>query len=236
MPQSTILSLTGAWLLSKIWDQWNCICYSTGYRPDVVDFPCYDNGKETLDDYVNRVIQICLGIESATGKLPILFAHSMGGAIGQSVASKLDIPRLVLICSAATRGISNLSWPVAKRMAPYMGAIIKGEPFQPSPKHARELIFNNCPNQFDPAELIPVSGRAMRDLLLGTVEVPFVRCPCLVVGGERDNITPLSIQRQLGRKYNRHYDGFITTPYGHMPMLEDSDGMLIKRILEWIQH
>ena len=234
MPQSTILSLAGAWLQFNIWDQWNRAYYLSGYRPDVSDFPCYGNGKETLEEHVDRAIQVCQSIEHATGKLPILVGHSMSGLIAQIVASRLNIPRLVLVCSAAPRGISNLSWPVIKRVYPYMGAIMKGQPFQPSPEHALDLIFNNCPDQFDPDELLPVSGRAMRDLLLGTIAVPNIQCPCLVVAGSRDRITPLRIQHQLGKKYNRYCDGFITTPYGHMPMLED-DGTLIKHIIEWIQ-
>lgn len=233
MPQPTILSLAGAWLQYNIWDQWNIASYLAGYRPDATDFPCYDNGQETLEQHVDRAIRICRSIEHATGELPILFGHSMSGLIAQAVASQINIPRLVLICSAAPHGISNLSWPVVKRMKPYMGAIMNGRPFQPSKEHALELIFNNCPEQFRASELVPVSGLAMRDLLLGTIKVPAVRCPCLVVAGSRDRITPMSLQRQLGRKYNRHCDRFISVPYGHMPMLED-DGTLIKRILEWL--
>lgn len=234
MSQSTILSLAGAWLQLQIWDQWNCACYLAGYRPNAIDFHCYGSGKETLDNHVNRVIRVCQNIEHSTGKLPILMGHSMSGLIAQVVASRLNIPRLVLVCSAAPRGISNLSWPVVKRISPYMDAIVKGYPFQPSPEHALDLVFNNCPNQFNPTELVPVSGRAMRDLILGTIAVPEIKCPCLVVAGSRDNITPLHIQQQLSKKYNRHCDGFITMPYGHMPMLEDSNGVLIQRILSWL--
>lgn len=60
-----------------------------------------------------------------------------------------------------------------------------------------------------------------------------VRCPFLVVGAQRDAITPVTIQRRIARKYRAHY--LELERHGHMLMLEEGWERPFKEILAWIE-
>ncbi|MBT4516762.1 alpha/beta hydrolase [bacterium] len=226
-----ILYLTGMWFLKEIWLKWAIETTKAGHQTYSMDF-C-NNGSPPIQQYINNAIKACLRIKEETGSLPIIFGWSMGGLVAQVVASKLEIPKLVLVCSAAPRGIANTSWPMTKRIRPYLSAILFNGSFRPSKQHALEIVCNNCPEELSSHELQLVSGKIARQILLGNISVDAsdINCPCLVIAGSRDRILPLHIQQQLKQKYDAK---IIIGPYGHTPMLEDSNGKLIKRILNWL--
>jgi pimeloyl-ACP methyl ester carboxylesterase len=230
--QKPILCLTGMWFLKGIWLKWAIETAKAGHQTYNMDF-C-NNGSPPIQQYIDDAIQTCLRIKRETGSLPILFGWSMGGLVAQAVAAALPIPKLVLICSAAPRGIANTSWPMTKRIRTHLPAILFNGSFRPSKQHALDLVYNNCPGELSSHELQLVSGKIARQILLGNIKVDAsdVNCPCLVVAGSRDRLLPLRIQQQLERKYDAD---IIIGPYGHTPMLEDSRGTLIKLILNWIQ-
>ena len=82
--------------------------------------------------------------------------------------------------------------------------------------------------------LVPESGRAAREMALGTIAVDpaRIRCPTLVLGAEHDHITPASVQRKIAERYGSKY--LEGQGHGHLPMLEAGGEALFAQVLEWL--
>lgn len=229
-----IIFLAGLWCRQNIWDKWAIAAQQAGHMTHTIDFVPKGDIEMALPDMVKYIKEECWIGNEFGGGMPVIIGHSMGGLIAQAVAAEFNLSRIVLLHSAAPRGISNLTWSLGKKMLPYTMDILRGNDFTPRDQDALDLIFNNCPESLRTHPLLPSSGLAARQIMTGTVSVPKILCPCLVIGGQKDRLIPLSVQRQLANKYNRHSDDYWEVPYGHMPMLEDTDNSLIERILHWI--
>lgn len=168
----------------------------------------------------------------------VLVGHSMGGLIAQKSAEGGAVVAAILVTSAPPRGIAALHGPVLARMARYVPAMLAGRAFTVTRAHADFLFLNGlAPAQRDQAfpRFGPESGRAARELALGglAVEVGAVRCPVLVVGAERDRITPPGRQRRIARRYGADYQE--AAGHAHMLMLEEGWERPFKDILAWTE-
>jgi pimeloyl-ACP methyl ester carboxylesterase len=119
----------------------------------------------------------------------------------------------------------------------YAPAILGSRAFQPGPEDAAALIANGLSRETQEQlypRLVPESGRAARELALGSVNVDAsrVRCPTLVVGAEHDAITPASVQRKIAAKYGAAYQE--AAGHAHMLMVEDGWEGPFKAILTWL--
>jgi pimeloyl-ACP methyl ester carboxylesterase len=84
-------------------------------------------------------------------------------------------------------------------------------------------------------QLVPESGRAAREMALGSIAVDpaSVRCPTLVLGTEADHITsPVSVQRKIAARYNSEY--LEAAGHAHLPMLEPGGECLFADVLSWL--
>lgn len=225
----------GSWYLENYlkaaaatgWDTW-----AVNLRGHWGSRPVPDLGRVSVLDYVEDV-RDCL---RALGPAAVL-GHSMGGLVAQKIAEEGAVPAAVFLTSAPPRGILVLRWRVLSRMWRYAGAVLGSRPFQPSPDDAAALIANRLSRETQRQlypKLVPESGRAARELALGSVRVDAsrVRCPLLVVGAEHDAITSAGIQRKIAAKYGATY--LEAAGHAHMLMLEDGWEGPFKAILSWL--
>lgn len=195
--------------------------------------PVPNIGKVSVLDYVQDVLD-CLRV---LGEV-VLVGHSMGGLIAQKVAEIGGVRAAVFLTSAAPRGIIVLRWPVISRMVHYLGPLLTSSPLSVTRQDADALLFNVIPpdrRQWAFSQLVPESGLAARELAFGLVDVERqrVRCPTLVVGAERDAITPVAVQRRIAAKYRSDY--LEMAGHGHMLMIEDGWERPIKETLAWAE-
>jgi pimeloyl-ACP methyl ester carboxylesterase len=193
--------------------------------------PVGNLGAVSVHDYV-RDVHDCL---AALGEV-VLVGHSMGGLIAQKVAETGRVRAAVFLASAAPRGIVVLRWPVLSRMVRHLGPIFFNRPLVPNRANADALILNMLSparRQWAFDQFVPESGRAARELAFGGVSVDprQLTCPTLVVGAERDVITPVGVQRKIAARYRAEY--LEIAGNAHMLMLENGWERPIKQILEW---
>ncbi|MEK7879029.1 MAG: alpha/beta fold hydrolase, partial [candidate division NC10 bacterium] len=167
--------------------------------------PVPNLGLVSVLDYVQDV-RDCLRV---LGEV-VLVGHSMGGLVAQKVAEAGGVRAAVLLTSAAPRGIVVLRWPVISRIFRYLGPVLFNRPLLPDRATADALIFNMlspAQRQWAFDQLVPESGRATRELAFGLISVDPRRltCPLLVVGTERDLITPPVVQRKIAARYRAEY-------------------------------
>lgn len=234
-----LLFVHGMWGGSWYWANYLSAAAEAGWEAWALNLrghhgsrPVPNLGRVSVLDYVQDV-QDCL---RQLGEV-ILVGHSMGGLIAQKVTETGGVRAAVALTSAAPKGILVLRWAVLSRMVRYLGPIFGNRAFTTSRADANALVLNQLPADrqawaYD--RLVPESGRAARELAFGLIPVDeaAVRCPLLVVGAERDAITPAAVQRKIARKYGAAYREL--EGHAHMLMLEDGWERPFKEILSWI--
>lgn len=168
---------------------------------------------------------------------PIVFGHSMGGLIALKLAERDLTSAAVLISPAPPRGIPLFSWALARRMLPYVPAIVRSRVVAARFDDLRQLVLNCMP---EPEQreafrhFVPDSGRAGRDMILGAVAVDArrIRCPMLVVGADADRFLPPRIARRVAQTYGAGF--LVAKGHGHASIHEPGWEAMAVEIARWL--
>lgn len=168
---------------------------------------------------------------------PIVVGHSMGGLVAMMLASRNLVRAVVLVSAAPPRGITVLSGALLARMPRYLPALLFSRPFLPGPRDLDALVLNRVPQSERLVlreRFIPDSGRAAREIALGSIRVPVatVRVPMLVVSGDDDRFIPLGVARKLARRYDAPLH--VAQGHGHMLFAEPGSEVHTSAMLRWI--
>ncbi len=189
-------------------------------------------GPYTFEQYVAHATKEASALV-ADGVPPIVIGHSMGGLIGQVLASRRLASSLVLICSAPPRGIMAISWKILKAFPRYLKHMVRGTHYRPPRKDAESFLFNRLPEEtvgeyFE--ALREEGGYVLRQLFLG-VAVRNISCPVLCMIAGDDEFIPPRIGKKIARRHRAEvaiYEG-----RGHYLPVEDPHGVA-KRISGWL--
>jgi pimeloyl-ACP methyl ester carboxylesterase len=174
---------------------------------------------------------------SGLGAKPIVIGHSMGGLIARILAAEGRARAAVLVAPLPGGRI-----PAPVGALPFYAAVVPfvlaGQPFRPWRGAVRHLALHALPRAEQDAVaagFVAESGRTYRDLLFGraTVKRRAVRCPLLVVHGDRDRLIPLAVAEGIAAKHGA--DMAVIAGAGHWliaPSLAETVG---GRTLAWIE-
>jgi pimeloyl-ACP methyl ester carboxylesterase len=238
-PRGRLLLVHGMWGGSWYWAHWLRRFAEAGWDAWAVNLRGHHGSQPGTPvdglgvlDYVGDVTRCVEALGEAA-----LIGHSLGGLVVQKVAEQRPLRAAVVLTSAPPRGILAVRGPVLRRLWRYAGALLSGAGFVPTAADARALLFNNLAPEVARdahARLVPESGRAAREVALGSVAVDAarVRCPVLVVGAARDAITPVAIGRRLAARYRAEYRELAG--HAHMPMLEEGGEAVADDLSSWL--
>ena len=172
-----------------------------------------DIGGVSLNDYVEDA----LAAARALG-MPQVVGHSMGGLVAQNLVEKSVVSAAVLVCSAPPRWISALGIPLLVRMVKYAPALLFSRPLVPDRSDADALFLGRlAATERDRVfeQIQPESGRAARELALGSMAIDATRvsCPMLSIGAADDHFLPPHIARAIAKKYGCEYREYAE--HGH---------------------
>ncbi|HEU4564604.1 MAG TPA: alpha/beta fold hydrolase [Gemmatimonadaceae bacterium] len=207
----------GAWVLAE----WQRRLAARGYPAYAIDLrgrpggrPVPDLGRVPFAAYLEDAMEAARRLAAETGRNPIVIGHSLGGLIAQKLAEADVVTAAVLVCPAPPRGIPLVGLTLYARLLKYLPAILGARPVLPSRADADAVILNAVPpdeRAAGYARLVPDSGRAGRDILLGVpVDAARVRCPVLVVSASEDRFVPPRIAHHVAKRYRapfREYFG-----------------------------
>lgn len=199
--------------------------------------PVPDLGKVSVKEYVADALEVARALTAEHGRPPVTIGHSMGGLITQKLAEAGAITAAVLLCSAPPRGVIPFGPTLLRRMVPHLGNILFARPLVASRADADALMFNRTPVEERDAQferIVPESGRAAREMALGTIGVDArrVRIPLLSIGTEDDQFVHPRVARALARRYDGTLLEFAR--HGHHILLEPGWERSAEAIDHWL--
>ena len=215
----TIFLIHGMWGGPWYWENYKRVFERQGYSCIAPTLPFHDMapddvpdprlGRSSLLDYAGAMEQEIKQI----GLKPIVVGHSMGGLLGQILASRGLAKALVLLAPSSPAGILGLRFSVMKS---FWSAHTKWgfwrKPMRQTFDEATYSMLNLCSlkdRQEIYARLVYESGRAACETGYwvfdrhgaSRVSESKVTCPVLVIAGAEDRITPPSVVRRVAKKY-----------------------------------
>lgn len=197
-------------------------------------------GRVSVGDFVEDGRKVARWLTERFGK-PIVFGHSMGGLVAQKLAEEEMARALVLLSPAPPRGISVLSGPLLRRQWRYLPALLRSKPVSPRFRDVRDLVLNRVPpadQQAAFSRLVPDSGRAGREMSMGSVAVDAGRirdngCPVLVVTSDDDRFVPSRVAQRVAERY--HAPVFMARGHGHLLLYEPGWNEGATFIADWLE-
>ena len=160
----------------------------------------------------------------------------MGGLIARMLAAEGLCAAIVLVAPLPGGRI-----PAPVGALPYYAAVapfvVAGLPFRPWPGAVRHLALHALPRAEQDtiaAGFVAELGRAYRDLVLGRAKVKRrgVRCPMLVIHGDKDRLIPLAVAQGIADK---HEAELIVVPgEGHWLIAPSLTASIAPGVLEWL--
>ena len=248
----TVLMIHGMASGHWAWNNYRSVFEAAGYHCVAVTLP-FHNSDPTADAHPKlgtaSLLDYAAALEQqirALPERPILIGHSMGGLLAQMLAARGLAQAAVLITPAPPAGILALTPSVLKTFSPIIGRWnFWKKPFRFPQKTAEYAILNRLsPAQqaAEYAQFVPESGRAAFEIgywiidrkKATQVDAKQVDCPMLVVGATEDRITPVSVVKQVAKKYPtatyRQYN-----QHAHMIMVENGWQSVAQDVLAWMQ-
>lgn len=200
--------------------------------------PVDDIGRVGIADFVNDVIDAARYLERVCKQPPVLLGHSMGGLLVQKAAEAGVGVAAVLVCPAPPRGIVALTARIARRMAPYVPAMLLSRPAMMSREDADDVALNCVPPERRAAiyaeDFVRDSGRALREMALGVpVDARRVHCPVLCLAGADDRFVPARTVQKVAARYGARYR--VYQGHGHVLFEEPGWERPLAETAEWIE-
>lgn len=237
----SLLFIHGLWATHQVWLPFLDFFTGQGYRCAAIDLRGRgqsaingDLGKATIEDFVTDA----MGVANAMGKV-VVIGHSMGGLIAQKVAHEMDLAGAVFVTPAPPRGVLLIGgMDLTAQMLLYMPKILGGEAFSPTPSLMNTFVFHRLsPEEQEKAFslLVPDSGTAMRNILLGEVPVSPERiaCPTLAISGHGDKLTPKNVVAKIADRYGSDYTCYAE--HSHWLVQEPGYLRIADDIHRWLQ-
>ena len=202
-----VVLIHGACSQPAHFDGWRDYFSAVGHECHVPSLPGHaPSNPSTLrsqgfDDYLAAIRADVAKLE----RKPILIGHSLGALIARMLAAERLAAAVILLAPLPGGRV-----PTTASALPFHAAVaplvLAGRPFRPWKAAVRHLALHALPRGEQDAiadGFVAESGRVYRDLLLGraTVKRRAVRCPMLVLHGDRDRLIPHAVARGIAAKH-----------------------------------
>jgi pimeloyl-ACP methyl ester carboxylesterase len=223
--KDAILMIHGLCCSGEVWDRaarlfrerdWRVETPTIHPRLRVASLPDPSLAKLSLADYVRDMEQAVHRIQADTGRLPVVFGHSLGGLIAQKLAERNLVRAAVLFAptppaTGGSRKRPRLSTRITLANFLLMRDLTT-KPVKIWKTGFRWGMWHQVPRQRHAALYATTrfcSGLVVRDLMqpaadpqrMAYIDVSRIAVPILTVGAGRDRVVPIEVQRAIAAKY-----------------------------------
>jgi non-heme chloroperoxidase len=217
----TLLMIHGMWGSGEIWAGYKTYFDKLGYtvitptlrwhEAKYLNAPPKELGTTSLLDYA-------ADLEKQIGELkekPIIIGHSMGGLLAQILASRGLAESAILLTPAPPAGVFAFRLSSTRTFLSVLSVwAFWRHPMRPTFNEAKYGIFNQLtPSQQveEYAKYVYESGQVSFETAFSqldsnkasAVDAKSVTCPMLIVAGAHDKIVPVSVAKQVVKKYQK---------------------------------
>lgn len=251
----TIFMIHGMWSSGEIWAGYKAYFENLGY--DVVtptlrwhdakylNAPPKELGTTGLLDYASDLEKQIRTLKEK----PIIIGHSMGGLLAQILASRGLAESAILLAPAPPAGVFafRLSSTRTFLSVPRVWAFWRN-PMRPTFGEAKYGIFNKLtPEQqveeygkyvFESGQVALETAFSQLDRNKASyVDAKSVNCPLLVVACAHDKIVPVSVAKQVVKKYKKHTDVTfkVFKKFGHAIQQQKGWEEIPAYIADWLK-
>jgi len=209
MPSTPLLLVHGAASGAWVWDAWRKLLSGFGWQVNVLDLRGHGRSLPTelatvtMEDYVADIASVTRQL-AAQGRHPVLGGWGMGGLLAVMYATTHpETPALLLFSPSPPLEVAGRAEADRVRAVPSgafgpeaLGLDINDTGASKETLH--DLSDEEAAAYLEHSRGALESGMAARQRLRGIAVPPgAVRCPCLVVYGGKDRVTPPELQRRL---------------------------------------
>jgi len=220
----TVMLIHGMWGGPWYFEKFKKHFTAKGYRCITPTLRHHDVDPNQLPDPAlgtTGLLDYAADLEAEISKLeekPVLIGHSMGGLLAMILASRDLAAAAVALTPAAPAGINAITPSVVRS---FFSVQTKwGFWKQPMRQTYNEAVYSML-NLLSPAEqkeaysnFVYESGRAAFQIgypyldsqKASRIDESSVTCPLLIIGGQEDRITPISVIRKVAKKFDQQAD------------------------------
>lgn len=248
---NVIFMIHGMWCGAWCWEKYKKFFEANGYSCIIPTLLLHENeangralsvlGKISLRDYVSDLENQIRALKEP----PIVIGHSMGGLLALILASKGLAKAAILITPAPPHGISALRWSAFRSfLSGFLRWKFWEKPFKQTFKEAVYSMLHELPpdEQREVFEkLVYESGRVISEIVFSFldprksswIETSKIPCPVLVIGAEKDIITPAVVVKKIAERYETAYKEFYG--YSHWIIGEKNWQVVALYLHSWLK-
>ncbi|MCX6180330.1 MAG: alpha/beta hydrolase [Bacteroidetes bacterium] len=212
----TIVFIHGLFMNPTSWEEWIKFYEAKGYTCYAPAYACHSGEPKSLRNKIDISLggltfdqvmdSLVLFIDKLPEK-PILIGHSMGGLAVQKLINLGKGVAGICIDSAPPKGIFSLKWSFLKANLPVINPLKGNSVFIPTTKWFQYAFCNTMTIEQTQVELekfvVPESRNIPRSVTGKAGEIDFKKPhqPLLMIAGEKDNITPSSLNKKNYEAY-----------------------------------
>jgi alpha-beta hydrolase superfamily lysophospholipase len=259
--KGTILMIHGAWCTGEVWDRMATSFRDLGWRVETPTIgsklrleadPSAELSKLALTDYLAEVEGAARRIHAETGRLPVVFGHSLGGFLAQKLAERRLVRAVVLLTPSAPAGLPLK--PSLGLLAPLftMANLVLTTGFATKATKIWKTGFKwGMMNRVPPSRHSAIYATTCYDssLVMSEMSQPDkdpqrtcyvdetrVLAPVLTVGAAQDRTVPVDVQRRIAEKYERVGGDYLEyADNAHWIVDEPGTEQVIADVARWLE-
>lgn len=249
-----IVMIHGMWSGRWVWDNYKPyyekkghLCISPNLRYHDVgpnNEPHPNLGSVSLLDYADDLEKLIKNL----GTNPVLIGHSMGGLIAQILANRGLADSLILLNPASPYGVWALRPSVVRS---FWSALTTWafwrKPIRQTFNEAAYSTIGALPPDRKRevySKFVYESGRAASEIGLwffdpqktSKVDETKITCPTLIIAGTEDKLTPISVSRNIRKKYKQVADYREFKRHGHWVVGEPGWEVIADHTSKWLDN
>jgi len=249
--ERSVVMIHGMWATPHVWRHWGPFFAERGWTVLTPTLRHHEAPPLSAPARLGTVslLDYAADLEAYIAALPtkpVIVGHSMGGLLAQMLAARAACTAAVLLCPAPPAGVFALHPSVMRaflRIQMQWGWWKRAH--RATHREAMAGTFNTCTDRIacdhDYAHFVHESGRVLVEIGLpfldrrhaARVDPAAITCPTLVIGTEKDRMTPPGVVRRVARRYAAEHREFAGQ--GHWIVGQPGWQDVATFVAEWIE-